>query len=138
MLQGPLGQRKSWSWKASRRKRHLAAVQGLMPFQNPECSVLSHSLWPSQQATKGFPALPVKEVTAKILLVVKSQRNTHFKSDLSIVTVLSAKGSAPNLKAQPLLLSAYNFCLQGFRGDQQRRKRREMRFTEMYKQIASP
>lgn len=41
------------------------AVQGLMPFQNPERDALSHSLWPSQQAAKGFPALPVQEVTAK-------------------------------------------------------------------------
>lgn len=49
------------------------------------------------------------------------------------MTVLSAKGSAPNIKAQPLLLSAYNFCLRVQR-DQQK-KEREMRFAEMYKQV---
>lgn len=75
---GPLGQREEeLVWKASRRKRHVAAVQGLMPFQNPECSVLSTQLVAIPASYKGFPALPVKEVTAKILLVVKSQE-THI------------------------------------------------------------
>lgn len=61
---GPLGQRRA-ILKASRRKLNMAAVQGLMPFQNSRMQCAFLGLWPSQQAGWAFSQSPCEGSDSK-------------------------------------------------------------------------